>query len=398
MRKLLLLVNLLFVLFLLVSCKYNTQSENSNGAFQTVKKDSIHTSEEVAPLRIIGFYHGEGEDIEKYEIEKLTHIVFCFTILKGHKIGFRKDQDKRTLEKLCALKKNYPNLKVLVSFGGWGGCYSCSNVFAREVYRKRFAESVKDLLIEYGADGFDLDWESPVIGGYPNHKASKDDKDNFTDLIKELRSVLPSEMELSFDANTFKAYVAKSVNWDSVMQFVDYVNLMTYSLPGNDPNRTGHHTALFSSSAQIESIDMAIKRFDSLGISKQKLVIGAAFYGEMVETVDTINHGLGRKGKFKAHVNYQQISNRMLKDSNYGYHWDSTSQAPYLYNPTNQTYTTFDDRKSVSLKTKYAIDNKLGGIMFWKLNADNFDNGLLDAIFKASEDGYRDEKTTFNNH
>ena len=384
MRKICLSVNLLFALFSLVSCKYDTQSENSNDAFQAGKEDSIHISKELTPLRIIGFYHGEGSDLEKYEIEKLSHIVFCFTTLKGHKIGFKTEQDKRTLKKLCALKKNYPKLKVLVSFGGWAGCYSCSNVFAREVYRKRFAESVKDLLIEYGADGFDLDWESPVIGGPPNHAASKDDKANFTDLIKKLRNALPSEMELSFDANTFKAYVEKSVDWDSVMQYVDYVNLMTYSLPGNDPNRTGHHTALFSSPAQIESVDLAIRRFDSLGIPKQKLVLGAAFYGEMVETIDTINHGLGRKGKFKSHLNYQQISDQMLKNSNYDYHWDSTSQAPYLYNPRSRLFITFDDRKSVALKTKYVIENKLGGIMFWKLNADRYDKGLLDAIYDSS--------------
>ena len=36
------------------------------------------------------------------------------------------------------------------------------------------------------------------------------------------------------------------------------------------------------------------------------------------------------------------------------------------------------------LKTKYALENNLGGIMFWKLNTDNYDNGLLEAIFEAS--------------
>lgn len=384
MKKLLLSINLLFVLFTLASCKEKTTPEKSQSENQTNIKDSIQTSEEITPLRIIGFYHGNDTEIVNYDIEKLTHIVFCFTRLNGHKIGFRQEQDKEALGQLCALKENYPNLKVIVSFGGWGGCYSCSSVFARELYRKSFAKSVKDLLIEYNADGFDLDWESPVIGGFQNHKASEDDKGNFTELIKELRIALPTEMELSFDANTFEAYIEKSVDWDSVMPLVDYVNLMTYSLPGNDPNRTGHHTALYSSTAQTESIDLAIQRFNSLGIPKHKLIIGASFYGEMVKTVDTINHGLGREGVFERNINYQQIANNLLKDNNYTYHWDSDSKAPYLYNSTNQTFVTYDDRKSVSLKTKYAIENNLGGIMFWKLNADSYDNGLLEAISEAS--------------
>lgn len=384
MKELSLSVHLFVSLILLVGCNHNPQSENPADASQATNNDSIETYKEITPLRVIGFYHGDDSEIEKYNIEKLTHIVFCFTTLKGHKIGFKKAEDKETLQKLCALKNNYPNLKVLVSFGGWGGCYSCSNVFARESYRKGFAKSVKDFLIENNADGFDLDWESPVIGGFPNHNASEDDKENFTKLIKELRTALPSEMELSFDANTFKAYVEKSVDWDRVMPFVDYVNLMTYSLPGNNPNRTGHHTALYSSPAQIESVDMAVRRFDSLGVPKHKLIIGAAFYGEMVETVDTINHGLGRNGVFKAHINYQGISSKLLKDSNYTYHWDSASKAPYLYNSTNQTFVTFDNRKSVSLKAKYAVENQLGGIMFWKLDADSYENGLLDAIVNDS--------------
>lgn len=389
MRKLLLSVNLLFALFLLASCTSDPQSENSADDFQTITKDSLQDDKELSPLRIIGFYHGDGADIEKYEIGKLSHIVFCFTTLKGHKIGFKTEQDKTKLEKLIALKQEYPHLKVLVSFGGWGGCYSCSNVFAREVYRERFAESVKDLLIEYGADGFDLDWESPVIGGPPNHSASIDDKANLTDLLKKLRHAIPSEMELSFDANTFKRYVEESVEWESVMQYVDYVNLMSYTLPGNEPDRTGHHTALYSSPVQMESADLAIQRLDSLGIPRQKLVLGAAFYGEMYETLDTINQGLGRKAKFKSYFDYQQISNRMLNNSDYDYHWDSTSQAPYLFNPSSRLFITFDDRKSVALKTEYALTNKLRGIMFWKLNGDSYKHGLLDAIYDS-----RDENST----
>ncbi|MBE14666.1 MAG: glycoside hydrolase [Cytophagaceae bacterium] len=384
MKYLLASINIFYVLFILVSCKGETIPENSQLENQTTVKESIQTIKETNPLRIIGFYQGNDTEIVNYDIEKLTHIVFCFTRLNGHKIDFRQEQDKKTLKKLCALKKNYPNLKVIVSFGGWGGCYSCSNVFDRELYRKNFAKSVKDLLIEYNADGFDLDWESPVIGGFQNHKASEGDKDNFTKLIKELRMALPAEMELSFDANTFEAYIEKSVDWDSVMPLVDYVNLMTYSLPGNDPIRTGHHTALYSSTAQTESIDLALQRFDSLGIARHKLIIGASFYGEMVKTVDTINHGLGREGVFERIINYQQITNDLLKDNNYTYHWDSDSKAPYLFNSTNQTFVTYDDRKSVSLKTKYAIENNLGGIMFWKLNADSYDNGLLEAIYETS--------------
>ncbi|WP_425476409.1 hypothetical protein [Paraflavitalea speifideaquila] len=46
---------------------------------------------------------------------------------------------------------------------------------------------------------------------------------------------------------------------------------------------------------------------------------------------------------------------------------------------------TFDDSRSLALKTKYAIDKGLNGIMFWELTLDQPEDGLLDAIDKAKK-------------
>jgi len=221
-----------------------------------------------------------------------------------------------------------------------------------------------------------------VIGGYENHKASKDDKENFTLLIKELRNTLPAKSEICFDANSFKTYLDLSIDWQKVMPLVDYVNLMTYSLPSNAKGQTGHHAALYSSPFQNESVDIAIHRLDSIGVPKNKIIIGAGFYSEVSENVDSVNYGLGRPGTFKKNVNYNKLFETFKETEGYEYHWDSIAQAPFLYNKRLKTFVTFDDKKSVLLKTKYAIENKLGGIMFWNLRYDTFRDGLLDAIDK----------------
>ena len=36
----------------------------------------------------------------------------------------------------------------------------------------------------------------------------------------------------------------------------------------------------------------------------------------------------------------------------------------------------------IQLKTEYAIENGLGGIMFWQLRSDAEKDGLLDAIYE----------------
>ena len=333
-------------------------------------------------FRVIAFCMNEGGNIDKYEIDKLTHLIFSFTYLKGNKISLKDSADEDRLKRFVALKASHPKLKVLVSFGGWGGCETCSDVFASDSGRKEFAISVKDLLEKYNADGIDIDWESPVIGGYKNHKASKDDKSNFTELIKELRKTLPPTSEICFDANSFKEFIDKSIDWNNVMPLVDYVNLMTYSLPRNDREHTGHHCSLYSSSFQDESADKAILTLDSLGVPLYKIIIGAAFYAEVYDNVDSVNNGLGRTGKFKTYMPYKKLLENCTPNDSYQYHWDSIAQAPYLYNKRLKTFVSFDDKKSVSLKTQYAIDKKLGGIMFWELRQDTYKDGLLNAIDK----------------
>ena len=70
----------------------------------------------------------------------------------------------------------------------------------------------------------------------------------------------------------------------------------------------------------------------------------------------------------------------MPADSGYVYHWDETAMAPYLYNPDRKIFFTYDDKRSVELKTRYVIDKKLGGIMFWQLANDTYSQGLLNTI------------------
>lgn len=370
MLRIYLRVSLLLILLLTIGFNGYSQSKSKH---HTNKKTSF---------RVVGYYRGDIKDVEKFEYEKLTHLIYCFTYLQGNTIGFKTEDSKNTLVRCTELKKKYPHLKVLVSIGGWGGCETCSDVFSTETARKEFALSVKEMLLEYNADGIDIDWESPVIGGYKDHKASPNDKENFTALLKELNKRLPKKAEISFDANSFREFIDLSIDWKKVLPLVDFVNLMTYGLPTDKRGHTGHHTALFSSPNQSESIDKSINYLDSLGVPLNKLVIGAAFYSFVVQNVDSLNNGLGQPGKFKANVNYNQLIENYTEKDGFNYYWDNIAKAPYLYNSQQKIFVTFDDKVSVSLKTQYAIDKKLGGIMFWKLNGDTFSNGLLDTIDK----------------
>lgn len=57
-----------------------------------------------------------------------------------------------------------PDLKVMVSMGGWNeGSQKYSEVAADPVKRRTLAEDVVKFLEEHNFHGFDLDWEYPGI-------------------------------------------------------------------------------------------------------------------------------------------------------------------------------------------------------------------------------------------
>lgn len=345
-----------------------------------IKNSAIRQKEKKTPFRVVAYFRGDIKEVEKYDYNKITHLIYCFMYLQGNKLGFKNEDSENTLKACLALKKKYPHLKVMVALGGWGGCETCSDVFSSEQGRQEFATSVKEILVKYQADGIDIDWESPVLGGFKDHKASLADKQNFTALILTLRKTLLKKHEICFDANSFKEFIDQAIEWDKVMPYVNFVNLMTYGLPADKRGHTGHHTALYSSLHQQESIEKSILYLDSLKVPLKKLVIGAAFYSFVVKEVDSVNNGLGQRGKFKANVNYNKLLEDYTAEKGYNYFWDSIAQAPYLYNSTLKEFVTFDDKRSVTAKTKFALEKKLGGIMFWRLNGDVYEKGLLDAI------------------
>jgi chitinase len=334
------------------------------------------------PLDVIGYYAGRNTMVDSFPVEKLTHIIFSFCHLAGDEISVSNANDTLRIRHLVALKSRNPQLKVILSMGGWGGCRTCSDVFREKKGRERFARSVKKTLLDFHADGIDLDWEYPVLASVPGYPYAPEDKADFTDVVRRLRKNLGSRFEIGFAAGGFTAYLLHSIDWKKVIPYVDRVNLMTYDLVNGYDTVSGHHTPLYSTPAHIESTDHAVRLLDSMGVPGDKLAIGAAFYARVFGHVDSLSDGLYRNGRFMYGVGFRDFPRYLSTDSGFVYHWDSVAQAPYMYNCARQLFATFDDTASIRLKTRYALEHHLGGIMFWELANDAYSDGLLDAIYE----------------
>jgi chitinase len=331
-------------------------------------------------LAVIGYYAGRNTAIDSFDMGKLTHVMFSFCHLRGSRLSVNNANDSAIIHHLVALKEKAPRLRVILSMGGWGGCKTCSDVFATDSGRREFARSARELTDYFHTDGIDLDWEYPALENVPGYPYTPQDKDHFTELVRLLRKTLGRKAEISFAAGGFTTYLQTSIDWARITPLVDYVNLMTYDLVNGYSNITGHHTPLYSTPEQTESTDHAVRWLDSAGVPLRKLVIGMAFYARVFQGVDSNSKGLYRPGHFLRGVAYRDQSAIFSPDSGFVYHWDQVAQAPYAYDAREQLFASFDDTLSIRLKTEYAIRMGLGGVMFWQLAEDKFSGGLLDVI------------------
>ena len=342
-------------------------------------------------LKVIAYYHGHISELDSIDVNTITHIIFCFGHLDGHRYKVDNAKDTAIIKKMVSLKAKKPELKVLLSLGGWGGCETCSDAFFTSEGRNEFALSVKEAASYFKTDGIDLDWEYPTIrldndiDSNPVHKTAPEDYNNFTHLVQQLRNTLGKQAIITFAAGGFNTFLQKSVDWEKIMKDIDFVNLMSYDLVNGYATETGHHTALYSTAKQRESTDNAVQYLLKIGVDPKKIIIGAAFYARVWENVPAADNGLYQSGKFKQGISYRNFPERLSAKSGYTSYWDDVAKAPYSYNAAEKKFVTYDNERSIELKTKYVIDKGLGGIMFWEITNDIHKGGLVDVINKTKE-------------
>lgn len=362
---------------------------------------------------IMAYYVPERDyQPRKIPVEKLTHIIYSFTHVIDGEMRFRNpDIAGPKLKQLVAQKERNPDLKVMIACGGWGAD-GFSDMALTDESRSKFIKSAMAFIEEHQLDGMDMDWEYPGISG-AGTKARPEDTRNFTLLMKGLREALDEldrPQTLTFASAGWKRYY-DFVEMDEVMKYTDYTNVMTYDQVSGVSMYTGHHTPLGDVRAEeIEGTPMkdhldslykagenldphprsAQKIVDFLiaeGVDPRQIVIGAAFYGRVWKGVSPENNGLYQLSG-GIHIGwsaYHHIRKTFEQDDNFERYWDEQAQAAFMYNAKDSLLLSYDDTVSVALKTKYAKEKGLGGIMFWELGNDTKeDRGLLDAIYDAS--------------
>lgn len=275
----------------------------------------------------------------------MTHINYAFGHVNESFNGVKIDNEER-LRQIVDLRKQKPELKVLLSIGGWGSG-RFSEMAANDEYRRAFAADCDRVVKEFALDGIDIDWEYPT-SSMANISSSPDDTENFTLLMQDIRAAIGNEKELTLATVASARYI----DFKAILPSVDFVNIMAYDMA----SAPKHHSALYPSghSGDITS-DGAVTAHLKAGVPPSKLVMGMPFYGR------------GGDG-YPSFQDYNKVGNT---DTQYTEKWDEVAQVPYLADKNDTLVFGFENPRSLAIKCQYILDKNLLGGMYWDYSGDN---------------------------
>lgn len=203
-------------------------------------------------------------------------------------------------------------LRLGASGGEW------KMMVANEKARTTFAQNIKKVLQQNNLDGIDLDFE---------WAENQQEYENYSLAILKLREVLGDKYILSVSLHP----VSYKINKDAIA-VVDFISLQCY---GPSPVR-------FPVEKYCSDIQMVL----NYGIPKEKLVAGVPFYGVTKDN----------SKKTEAYFSFVQ-------DGLIG----GPAQNEVMY---KENLYIFDGQDNIRIKTRYAKEQQLKGMMSWDLATD----------------------------
>jgi len=245
----------------------------------------------------------------------LTDII-CFSI--EPKASGEIDTSKLKIDAVKKLRALAPEkkLRILICLGGWGRSKGFGPMATNATSRGKFIRNLTKLCLQHGFAGADFDWEFPK---------GKREENAYSTLLVETKA--------AFRKNRLLVTVAVGHNKrlsPEAYKAVDYVHLMSY-------DHGVKHATYADSVADV-------KRHLEFGVPAKKLCLGVPFYGRNM------------KNRNDART-YADIVKKHKPSAN-------ADEAGGVY---------FNGIETIRAKTRYALQNKLGGIMIWELGQDTFD-------------------------
>ncbi|WP_428964420.1 glycosyl hydrolase family 18 protein [Micromonospora fluostatini] len=363
--------------------------------------------------KVVGYFAQWGVYGRNYHVKnihtsgsagKLTHILYAFGNTTGGRctIGdsyadYEKaytaadsvdgvadtwDQPLRgSFNQLRKLKKMYPHLKVIWSFGGW----TWSGGFTQAAQNPTaFAESCYNLVEDPRwadvFDGIDLDWE------YPNACGLTCDSSGpaaFRNLVSAVRTKFGSSalVTAAITADGSNGGKIDAADYAGAATHLNWIMPMTYDYFGafNAQGPTAPHSPLTSYPGIPQQgfwSDAAIQKLKSKGIPANKLLLGVGFYGRGWTGVTQSAPGGTATGPAPGTYEQGIEDYKVLKNTCPA----TGTVGGTAYAKCGSNWWSYDTPATIGGKMTYAKNQGLGGAFFWELSGDTSNGELIGAI------------------
>ncbi|MEU8188125.1 glycosyl hydrolase family 18 protein [Micromonospora carbonacea] len=363
--------------------------------------------------KVVGYFAEWGVYGRNYHVKnihtsgsaaKLTHILYAFGNTTGGRcaIGdsyadYEKaytaadsvdgvadtwDQPLRgSFNQLRKLKKMYPHLKVIWSFGGW----TWSGGFTQAAQNPAaFAESCYNLVEDPRwadvFDGIDVDWEYPNACGLTCDSSGPN---AFKNVISALRSKFGSSalVTAAITADGSNGGKIDATDYAGAIGNLNWLMPMTYDYFGafNAQGPTAPHSPLYSYTGIPQAgfnSDAAIQKLKGKGIPADKLLLGIGFYGRgwtgVTQSAPGGSATGAAPGTYEAGIeDYKVLKNSCPATGTVG---------GTAYAKCGSNWWSYDTPSTIGGKMTYAKNQGLGGAFFWELSGDTTNGELIGAI------------------
>ncbi|GHV46856.1 hypothetical protein FACS189499_03080 [Clostridia bacterium] len=342
-------------------------------------------------------------------------------------------------------KKQYPNVKLMLSIGGYSYSGQFSKIFSTDAGRKGFNDACVEFLKKYPFfDGIDIDWEYPgtVRSDYADYdaeggSASAKDPQNYTAQLTDLREKLDKNFKaegrniLTICTSTNPKVILNAGTWDKdgkqvavsgkdpvsiltlelpkIYKVIDYANIMSYDIAGAWDATTGHGINLYLDSDKEgykpkHSASEAVDFFLANGFKADKITIGTGLYSRGWTGVAgaTAKDALGapKSGDGSAWsgtgegggVSQSWYIDEFEASTGWEKGYDTKAEAAYIYNnnPKStffQTFLTYENERSLTAKTDYIKEKELGGLIVWMASLDKVDDTVSSPLISTAAYG-----------